>query len=130
MTNFSPPNLRYLPTPMHTGVRLVDGSGPHEGRVEVLNDGQWGTVCDDAFGITDADVVCSELGYSGASGYYCCAHFGEGTGDIWLDEVRCTGNEGSIYDCPHNGFGNHDCRHYEDVGVVCETGQEQGIVSL
>ena len=87
-------------------------------------------MCDDAFGITDADVVCRELGYFRASAYYCCSNFGEGTGNIWLDDVSCTGNEASIYDCPHNGFGNHDCRHYEDVGVVCETGQERGIVSL
>ena len=90
--------------------------------MEVLYDGEWGTVCDDDFDDTDADVVCRELGYPGATGYSCCADYGEGTGAIWLDDVDCTGTEASLYDCSHSGFGIHNCAHSEDVGVACETG--------
>lgn len=51
----------------------------------------------------------------------CCSAFGQGTGSIVLDNVGCTGSEGSLFDCPHNGLNNHNCIHFEDVGVVCSS---------
>ena len=44
-------------------VRLVDGSGPHEGRVEVCVNEVWGTVCSSSWSTSDAKVVCTQLGY-------------------------------------------------------------------
>ena len=45
------------------------------------------------------------------------AHFGEGSGDIFLDELSCTGRESRITDCPVDS--SHDCTHSEDAGVRC-----------
>jgi len=98
--------------------RLVNGN-QYVGRVEVWYNGEWGTVCDDAFGEVDASVVCYALGYGYVGHSLPNAYYGQGTGQIWLDEVACTGNETFIGDCGHLPWGSHNCQHNEDVSVDC-----------
>jgi hypothetical protein len=45
--------------------------------------------------------------------------FTDGTGQIWLDEVQCRGSEVSLFACPANPLGAHNCVHNEDAGVRC-----------
>ena len=99
-------------------VRLVGGTTAQEGRVEIHHNGEWGTVCDDRFVSDDAEVVCRQLGFTGGQAHTRAA-FGAGTGTIWMDDVQCTGSESRLADCPFGGWGLHNCRHWEDVGVSC-----------
>uniref|UniRef100_A0A673YN73 Lysyl oxidase homolog n=1 Tax=Salmo trutta TaxID=8032 RepID=A0A673YN73_SALTR len=101
-------------------LRLAGDKRKHnEGRVEVFYDGEWGTVCDDDFSIHSAQVVCRELGYLEAVSWFPSSKYGKGEGRIWFDNVQCNGKEKTLALCTSNGIGVSDCKHTEDVGVVC-----------
>ncbi|XP_033634052.1 scavenger receptor cysteine-rich type 1 protein M130-like isoform X1 [Asterias rubens] len=102
-------------------IRLVGGNNVFAGRIEVMYNGAWGTVCDDDFDTNDGNVVCKQLGMGYAIEAYHNAHFGEGTGTIALDELRCNGDESDLMDCTSHkhGVDEVDCQHYEDAGVQC-----------
>uniref|UniRef100_A0A667I9Y8 SRCR domain-containing protein n=1 Tax=Lynx canadensis TaxID=61383 RepID=A0A667I9Y8_LYNCA len=100
-------------------VRLAAGSSRCEGRVEILYNGTWGTVCDDLWDLPAARVVCRQLGCGMALAAPRSSLFGDGLGPIFLDDVRCTGDETSLGQCIHRGLSVHNCGHHEDAGAVC-----------
>ncbi|XP_063062354.1 galectin-3-binding protein A-like [Engraulis encrasicolus] len=102
-------------------VRLVGGRRPSEGRVEVFHDSDWGTVCDDNWGMEEARVVCTQLGFRGALSAEVGGTFpSRAAGSIWLDDLECKGSENSLSSCTFKGWGVNDCSHAEDAGVVCD----------
>jgi len=86
----------------------------------VCHNGEWGTVCDDRWSISDGIIACYQMGFP-YSRVNTSVYFGEGTGKIWLDNLLCTGYEDRLIDCNHNGFGGHDCSHSEDAGLLCDS---------
>ncbi|OWF49695.1 Deleted in malignant brain tumors 1 protein [Mizuhopecten yessoensis] len=128
-----PPSTQEPPTTTPRGgdgrVRLVGGSNDREGRVEVFHDNEWGTICDDYWDTVDATVVCRMLGYTEGI-HKTEGYFGAGTGQIWLDNVQCTGSETDIGLCEHRGWGIEDCGHSEDAGVICTGGGGEGGVNI
>ncbi|XP_021368435.1 deleted in malignant brain tumors 1 protein-like [Mizuhopecten yessoensis] len=110
----------YNRTVKPTSIHLIGGPDRLSGRVEVYIKGpnQWGTICDDFWDDLAANVVCRQLNFAGGKAVKDAA-FGRGTGPIWFDNVRCLGNESTIFECSHRGIGTHNCNHTEDVGVMC-----------
>ncbi|XP_030066469.1 macrophage receptor MARCO isoform X1 [Microcaecilia unicolor] len=95
-------------------VRLIEQN--ITGRVEILYNGQWGTICDDNWDLNDAAVVCRMMGYPRAVQVFTAQ---PGSGQIWLDELKCNGNEASLLSCSKPSWGTHNCNHNEDAGVQC-----------
>ncbi|EGW06746.1 T-cell differentiation antigen CD6 [Cricetulus griseus] len=103
-------------------VRLVDGGSRCCGRVEMLEHGEWGTVCDDTWDLKDAHVVCKQLRCGWAVQALAGLHFTPGQGPIHRDQVNCSGTETYLWDCM--GLpGDRYCGHKEDAGVVCSEHQ-------
>ncbi|XP_060677683.1 deleted in malignant brain tumors 1 protein-like [Hemiscyllium ocellatum] len=104
----------------HKEMRLVNGKHRCEGRVEVFYDEAWGTVCSESLDFHDGEVICKQLqcGALQSIDYY-TQLFGAGTGPIWLDDVECLSHEPTLWQCKRNRWGQHNCEHREDAGVVC-----------
>nr|XP_011758341.1 scavenger receptor cysteine-rich domain-containing group B protein [Macaca nemestrina] len=108
------------PCPPTGHLRLVNGAHRCEGRVELYLGQRWGTVCDDAWDLRAAGVLCRQLGCGQALAAPGEAHFGPGRGPILLDNVKCRGEESALLLCSHIRWDAHNCDHSEDAGVLCQ----------
>ncbi len=106
-------------------IRMVGGPGLNEGRVEILHNNVWGSICDDGMesgatdGVNFTSVACTELGFNTTGSIDAYPSNYPGTDPIWLDEVSCTGSEATVSVCPADAWGEHDCSHNEDTVLVC-----------
>ena len=91
--------------------------------MEVKHNGIWGTVCDYSWDLHDAQVVCSQLGFGRATAAQHNSFYGEGYGPALLIYLYCAGNEWTIGNCSHSGWGNYYCRQGNDAGVKCSSGK-------
>ncbi|WAR30358.1 C163A-like protein [Mya arenaria] len=105
-------------------IRLVGGSSQYSGRVEILYNGTWGTLCDNGF--SDRNAVVAGF----AQAIKNLANYPTAPAQIWLDDVVCTGCEHNIADCNHRHWGSNNCNHDDDVGVSLINGSSpySGIV--
>lgn len=120
-------------------LRLVGGSNETEGVVEICRDGVWGTVCDEQWDESAAQVACKQLGFVSAgecSSVSVCidllhctgavAHssdvFGVGIGPVHITNIQCHGNETNLIQCTNELemiSDNSSCGHDRDSGLTC-----------
>jgi len=92
-------------------VRLVGGSNPSEGRVEVYYQNQWGTICADSrWSIHEAQVICKSLGYWYALSGMMSNDLRPGAtiSPTLLRNVFCEGDETGLDGCsyePYRSYG-------------------------
>lgn len=101
-------------------VRLVNGAHPCEGRVEVEQEGGWGTVCDDGWDLRDVAVVCRELGCGAARHTPAAALYPPAAAalPVLIQVAQCGGAEKALAECER--VDTFDCGHDEDAGAACE----------
>ena len=95
------------------------------GLVQVMHNGQWGTICNDSVNKTRVcELVCNKLGWQD-----CMApDMGSSSQEqpnldtphkgIWLDDMDCD-NRTRIEDCTHLPWGSHNCGRTENLVVKC-----------
>ncbi|KAI4890604.1 hypothetical protein NFI96_008505 [Prochilodus magdalenae] len=67
----------------------------------------------------DAQVVCRQVGCGPALRADGSSVFGAGSGPVWMNRVKCRGNEIHLWDCPHSLKNHTDCSHRQHAGVTC-----------
>ena len=85
-------------------LRLVGGNNKQEGMIEILYYEIWGTVCDYNLDFNTANVVCRHLGFPGA--VRVTYGFHSIMAQVWLEDIQCIGNETTLNQCSHQGFGS------------------------
>lgn len=109
-----------------TRYRLAGGTNS-SGRVEIYYAGVWGTVHNAGWDINAAKVLCTSMGFKGVSHVikFAAGPYGPGRGPLWLRDLKCEGNESSLWQCKHALVVQDSFSHDYDAGVQCKTSSKQ-----
>lgn len=100
-------------------LRLVGGGSRCSGTVEVEIQKLVGKMCSRSWDLSDAHVVCRQLGCGSALQIYAKTYSKSKETDMWLFPGTCHGNETSFWQCKNWQWGGLSCEHYEEAQVTC-----------
>ena len=89
----------------------------------MLYAGIWGAISKTNWDISDATVVCRQLGYqAGAEAALTNGVYGPVSGPVWITNLQCSGSETNVMSCSHDGIGNKsESQRRQDVAsVICK----------
>ncbi|XP_033646452.1 uncharacterized protein LOC117305695 [Asterias rubens] len=93
-------------------------TGINEGRIEVLDNGEWKDVCHRNWDQRDTGVVCRQLGLPGAAFAMVEAYYGSGTNNRSIQKFDCNGDEATLQECKFK-VADKTCRDGETAGASC-----------
>lgn len=101
-------------------LQLVNGNDAKSGLLEVTRNGIVGAICDDNFGDNEAKVACAHLKIPGRWRKEPAGTFKAPNGLVmWLQDIKCTGSEASLFDCAVKNWGKTFCEVKEAVNLRC-----------
>ncbi|XP_063975508.1 protein bark beetle isoform X4 [Diachasmimorpha longicaudata] len=110
--------------PEPRSIRLVDGPSPLEGRIQLLHQGSWRSVCTNSRNWTRADyeTACRELGFQGGNWSGWLDRVWPATPRLLYEEPGCQGTESSLQDCAQwssRQLGAGVCDYHPDLSISC-----------
>ncbi|XP_072050953.1 neurotrypsin-like [Amphiura filiformis] len=111
--------------PTHISLRLVGGSAPTRGILQVSFNGLAGNICNKSWDHNDTLVACRQLGFVEGFSYAAPLELFDTEArawTFWLEDIGCKGDESNIQDCPHSAWGDQlyeGCKEGAEVAIVC-----------
>jgi len=102
-------------------VELYGGGATCQGQALVAQSGAYGNICDDGWGLTDADAVCSMIGAGTAVATTTQSRFGVNSMSYLLTDVACSSSNSNLNQCSYLGQSSAFCATTEIAGVVCSS---------
>ncbi|RDD45649.1 Deleted in malignant brain tumors 1 protein [Trichoplax sp. H2] len=118
---FKGKNCQLSSSPILGSVRLVNGTNPLSGRVEIYLHNNWAAVCLRKTSLNDMRVICKQLGYTFANAFPTPV-FGQSASNAASYQLNCKGNENSVKDCAYRVLAVHGrdrCGHSFDLTLSC-----------
>ncbi|XP_056410612.1 scavenger receptor cysteine-rich domain-containing group B protein-like [Hyla sarda] len=102
-------------------IRLIGGSGPCDGMVEVSLNNTWSRFCLWNFDVREASVVCRQMGCGPLIKIQENIVGEDGARQRMVEETHCLGSESKISDCRISVWNAQPCLHNIQAGIVCST---------
>ncbi|XP_055547714.1 protein bark beetle isoform X2 [Wyeomyia smithii] len=120
------PNSGYkdiVSDPREVGARLVDGPSPLAGRLQILTNGKWRSVCTNSknWTIADYETTCRQMGYKGGRFWNWMDRIQNYEPRLLYEDPKCSGIEAGLFECAWGTrqIGSGVCDYHSDIGIQC-----------